>query len=281
MHHIVWLIFDSARYDAFQAARTPHMDRIAPAARCMSYASWTAPSHYNFLLGIPPHPNRRDVFSSVRYREDLAAWRDRIGDEAMRYSDFLPRLSLPAVLRGLGYRTEAYVSLPVLNPSTLLARDFDVYRLMPSHNDLAAIIDEMSFDGPRRFFFVNTGETHYPYLLPGETADDLPRLSGLHGTLHGLDEFLREPSRWGDVASPSSTFTPQRLRGLWEKQVACIEHLDGVVGDLLERAPTDTWFMVTSDHGELFGEDGFFGHGPIVHEKVFEVFFLEGPHPGR
>jgi len=33
---------------------------------------------------------------------------------------------------------------------------------------------------------------------------------------------------------------------------------------------------VTSDHGELFGEEGYFGHGPIMHEKVFEVPFIEG-----
>jgi hypothetical protein len=26
----------------------------------------------------------------------------------------------------------------------------------------------------------------------------------------------------------------------------------------------------------LFGEEGYFGHGPIVHEKVLEVPFVEG-----
>jgi glucan phosphoethanolaminetransferase (alkaline phosphatase superfamily) len=36
---------------------------------------------------------------------------------------------------------------------------------------------------------------------------------------------------------------------------------------------------VTSDHGELFGEDGYFGHGPINHEKVLEVPFVEGMVP--
>jgi hypothetical protein len=34
--------------------------------------------------------------------------------------------------------------------------------------------------------------------------------------------------------------------------------------------------IVTADHGELFGEDGYFGHGPIQHEKVWEVPFVEG-----
>ena len=40
--------------------------------------------------------------------------------------------------------------------------------------------------------------------------------------------------------------------------------------------PPNTWVIVTSDHGELFGEDGYFGHGPIAHEKVLEVPFVEG-----
>jgi glucan phosphoethanolaminetransferase (alkaline phosphatase superfamily) len=37
--------------------------------------------------------------------------------------------------------------------------------------------------------------------------------------------------------------------------------------------------IVTSDHGELFGEERYFGHGPIAHEKVLEVPFVEGPAP--
>ena len=41
-------------------------------------------------------------------------------------------------------------------------------------------------------------------------------------------------------------------------------------------APRNTYVTITSDHGELFGEDGYFGHGPIQHEKVLEVPFLEG-----
>ena len=37
--------------------------------------------------------------------------------------------------------------------------------------------------------------------------------------------------------------------------------------------------VVTADHGELFGEEGFFGHGPVQHPKVTEVPFVEGLAP--
>jgi arylsulfatase A-like enzyme len=55
-----------------------------------------------------------------------------------------------------------------------------------------------------------------------------------------------------------------------------LEYLDGVLERLLSKLPPNTWLVVTSDHGELFGEEGYFGHGPIAHDKVLEVPFVEG-----
>ncbi len=63
---------------------------------------------------------------------------------------------------------------------------------------------------------------------------------------------------------------------LRRRQVAAVGYLDGVFDRLCSIVPPGTWITVTSDHGELFGEDGYFGHGPVFHEKVFEVPFIEG-----
>jgi arylsulfatase A-like enzyme len=60
------------------------------------------------------------------------------------------------------------------------------------------------------------------------------------------------------------------------RQVDAVKYLDRVVEELFDIVPDNTWITITADHGELFGEDGYFGHGPINHEKVFEVPFLEG-----
>jgi glucan phosphoethanolaminetransferase (alkaline phosphatase superfamily) len=61
------------------------------------------------------------------------------------------------------------------------------------------------------------------------------------------------------------------------RQINTVRYLDQVVFPrLYDMLPNDTWVIVTADHGELFGEEGYFGHGPIMHEKVFEVPFLEG-----
>ena len=33
--------------------------------------------------------------------------------------------------------------------------------------------------------------------------------------------------------------------------------------ELFDLVPENTYITITADHGELFGEEGFFGHGPI------------------
>jgi arylsulfatase A-like enzyme len=75
---------------------------------------------------------------------------------------------------------------------------------------------------------------------------------------------------------PAEFFTEARLKSLHERQVTALEYLDGVFERLLGMLPPNTWLVVTSDHGELFGEEGYFGHGPVAHEKVLEVPFVEG-----
>ena len=285
-NNIVFIVFDSCRWDAYQAASTPNLDRIGRAEKRYSYASWTSPSHYTFLMGMVPHKSPKGVFASNVYRDEFALWSRRLNVPDVEFAKFVPQLSLPHFLRSQGYRTEGVVSLPVLNPTTNLSVGFDRYELAPGHNDLGIILDgaddfariEPPKDQPT-FYFLNTGETHYPYLLPGETADDLPHISGVHGVFKHLDDFLKNPSEFLEGRKQDEFFTPEQFKAFYDKQVACVEHLDAVIGRFMDRCPQNTYFMIMSDHGELFGEDGYFGHGPIFHEKVFEVFYLEGRLP--
>ena len=76
-----------------------------------------------------------------------------------------------------------------------------------------------------------------------------------------------------------SFFDAQSLKTLHDRQIGAVEYLDTVFARLFDLLPSRTWVIVTSDHGELFGEDRYFGHGPVMHEKVFEVPFVEGMVP--
>ncbi|MCE9589797.1 MAG: metalloenzyme [Planctomycetes bacterium] len=271
MNPLVWLVLDSCRYDSFVRAAKPNLDAFAaanraPVERRWSYASFTAPSHYAFLMGLTPHASPAGVVASEVYRAEFSRWSARLGVENIDFTSFLPHLSLPRVLKGLGYRTVGRVSLPVLNQATLLSTHFDDYRLMEHHADFAGMIRDMTFTaGQPSFHFFNLGETHYPYLL----GDDLPRLSGVHGTLKHMGDAAR-------AAPAGLPFDVQTMAKLHSQQSRCVERVDALFADLLARCPRGTHIIVTADHGELFGENNHFGHGPVMHEKVFEVPFLEG-----
>ena len=265
------VVFDSLRYDVWLEASTPNLDRLGPVERRWSYASWTSPSHFNLLTGLPPHTSPTHVHASLLYRDEYERYADRLGVPRVELAALLPELWLPTFLRDrLGYRTGALVSMPVLNPSTGLSRGFDRYELMPRHDDMNAMIDQIDTSGDRPWFWLlNVGETHYPYTVAGDAPPDLPVLHGVHGVIGAL----------GRDAGNGAPFDLDALGQLRQRQVRALERVDVIVGRLFERLPPNAWLMVTSDHGELFGEDGYFGHGPVQHDKVFEVPFVEGLNP--
>jgi len=272
--NLVLVVLDSLRYDTWLEAQPAVLSRLGAVERRWSYASWTAPSHYNKLMGLLPHTSPSRVYASDYYKRDFARYSERLGIDGIEFQKFLPSIFLPTFLRSHGYRNHAMVSMPVLNEKTAINRDFDSYTLMPSHNDMAAMLDRLRFDADRpSFYMLNVGETHYPYALPNEDPTEFPRISGVHGVLKNLDVAVAGE----DV--PEEFFSDETMQLLRDRQVRAVRYIDELFAQLFEIVPKNTWFIVTSDHGELFGESGYFGHGPIMHEKVFEVPFVEGPRP--
>jgi hypothetical protein len=274
IRNLVLITLDSCRYDSWVAARPTTLARLGEVERRWSYASWTAPSHFNLLMGLLPHTSPAGVYASEYYKRDYLRYGERLGIDGMDFKRLLPSLWLPTLLRNeLGYRTGALVSLPILNQHTTINRDFDSFELMPHHNDMAAMLDRLVFEDDRpSFYLLNVGETHYPYALPDEDPSEWPRVSGVHGVVKKLGE---DPSPEGEF------FDQGELDELRARQVRAVEYLDReIFPRLFAMLPPETWVVVTADHGELFGEDGYFGHGPIQHPKVLEVPFVEGLAPG-
>ena len=194
----------------------------------------------------------------------------------MEFKQLLPSIFLPTFLRNaLGYRTHAMVSMPVLNPHTVINRDFDTYELMPNHNDMArdARRDEFDDDAADASTCSTSARRTTPTRCPTRTRAQWPRISGVHGVFKRLDEIATHADTSArrvlrpDEAATSCTTARSRAVELPRRRVRA---------SCSTCCRTNTWMIVTSDHGELFGEDGYFGHGPIMHEKCFEVPFVEG-----
>jgi hypothetical protein len=272
--NLVVVVLDSLRYDSWIAAEPQSLAALGAVERRWSYATWTAPSHYNLLMGLLPHTSPPEVYASEYYKQDFLRYSERLGVEGMEFKRLLPSMFLPTYLKGaLGYRTHARVSMPVLNPYTALNRDFDTYELMPKHNDMAAMLGSLEFpDDTPSFYLLNVGETHYPYATPDEDPSQWPRISGVHGVFKRLDDP-------GEEVAATEFFDQTKLRELQDRQIEATRYVDTVFARLFDLLPDDTWVIVTSDHGELFGEQRYFGHGPVMHEKVLEVPFVEGLAP--
>jgi hypothetical protein len=274
-NNYVLVVFDSCRYDSFLRARPKIMRKLGRVERRWSYASWTAPSHFNLLMGLMPHLSPKNVFASEYYKKEFLRFNERLGRSDIEFRSLVPRLYLPPFLHdNLGYATHARVSLPVLNPKTPVNLGFDSFRLMDKHNDMRAIVREMHFSEKQpSFWLLNVGETHYPYALPDEPENEWPRVHGVHGVFKHLDDHVVG----GKLTAPKTRFfNPRKLKELRARQVLAVKYLDTVIEELFDTVPKNTYITITSDHGELFGEDGYFGHGPILHEKVLEVPFVEG-----
>lgn len=276
MNNYIIVILDSCRYDSFMAAKPKVIPKLGEIEARWSYASWTAPSHYNLLMGLLPHTSPAQVYASDYYKEDFLRFNERFGAKDVEFASFVPHLYMPTYLRNtLGYLTHAKVSLPVLNPRTCINRDFDTFKLMEKHNDMNAMLDEMTFSDERpSFYLLNVGETHYPYARPTEPKNEWPRLSGVHGVFKHLDDAIVDGNLKPGKTEPF--FDQDKLDQLRARQIDTVQYLDAVFERLYDMVPKNTYITVTADHGELFGEEGYFGHGPIQHNKVFEVPFLEG-----
>jgi hypothetical protein len=274
-NNYILIVFDSCRYDSFVRARPRVMKQLGAVERRWSYASWTSPSHYNLLIGLLPHKSPRHIYASEYYKTEFLKFNERLGADNLKFASLVPQLYLPLFLKDtLGYRTHARVSLPVLNPKTILNTGFDSYKLMEKHNDMRAMLRDMPFSEEHpSFYLLNVGETHYPYALADESPEEWPRISGVHGVFKHLDDHVVGGKL---VTRKEKFFDSTKLEKLRKRQIRAVQSLDRVVEELFDLAPKNAYITITADHGELFGEDGYFGHGPIQHEKVWEVPFVEG-----
>ncbi len=275
MNNYLLIIFDSCRYDSFVQTQPKTLAKLGTIERRYSYASWTAPSHFNLLMGLMPHNSPKFTVASDSYKVEFAKYATRLGTDNIDFKAMLPSLYLPIFLQEkLGYATHAMVSLPVLNPKTLLNRGFDTYTLMAKHNDMRTMLRSIRFEEERpSFYLLNVGETHYPYALPQEDPVDWPKVHGVHGVYKHMGD-----SATGDCQPEATKAFPAEatMKEMRERQVGAVRYLDAVMEELFDMVPKNTYITVTGDHGELFGEDGYFGHGPIMHSKVMEVPFVEG-----
>jgi arylsulfatase A-like enzyme len=146
------------------------------------------------------------------------------------------------------------------------------YAKAPKLNQKALNWLDQNYGGESPFFlWIHYMDVHYPFYPPDKYLIDnsisSKRAISLNGKMHEENTELSD----ADIND---------LKALYRGEVRYTDHY---IGELLEDMKKrdlfdETIFIITSDHGELFGEHELSGHPPSGYEESFHVpFVMFGP----
>ena len=301
--NVLLIILDTVRAASLSLwggrAGTPNLDALAAAGvrfeQAVSPAPWTLPAHASLFTGLWPHEHGAD-------------WRTSLGDRAP---------TLAEVLASQGYRTGGFVAnLIYTSREHGLDRGFQVYRdyrrspgaiiraaslgqmlvtativrRVTGYRDVAGrkparevnreFLDWQRGNDPRPWFaFLNYFDAHSPYLpeapYAGRYSANLPP--------RRFDQY-RYWSVEGGIANWKA-LSPDEVkaeRAAYEEAITELDHDIGLLLDELRRrgALDRTLILLTSDHGELFGEHDTHSHGNSLYWRTVHVPLVMA-WPGR
>jgi arylsulfatase A-like enzyme len=242
---------------------SPAIDRFRSGAvlfeTALAHASSTLSSHASMLTSLPPTAHGASF-----------ALRRRLPDEAV---------TLAEVLRDAGYRTIALTASGQLAPVFGLGQGFEVYRARVEKHEAGAFwprvgagLSYLAEPDPRPLFlFLHTYETHHPYTPERALLDELdPGYAG--GLGHRVPVELLRQVNAGQVVLDAAD--RRRVERAYEAEIRSVDRAFGRLVEGLAAAGRldDAVVVLTSDHGEEFGEHGSLGwHSHTLYEELLRV----------
>jgi arylsulfatase A-like enzyme len=294
--NVLFIVLDTVRAESlslhgYGRETSPNLVRISQSGvrfeQARSTASWTLPSHASMFTGRWPHElsTRIDRPLDATY-PTLAEF---LRDHGYATAGFVGNTYFCSVWYGLSrgfihYEDVAVIPVEILRSSTL--GRYLVKKLAPANRnrkdayfdrkDAATINQEVldwlagGHDGRPFFAFLNYYDAHDPYLTPRWASQHFGLRPTSRAELAKLRDWLRV-----DGAKVSS-HTRELARDCYDD---CLAYLDHQLGRLFDELKTrglleNTLIVITSDHGEEFGEYGRFGHGQSLHRQVINVPLL-------
>jgi arylsulfatase A-like enzyme len=246
----------------YERATSPALDRFAREharrfEHAVAEAPWTLPSHVTMLSGL--HPLRHGV--------SLPEHAPGGGVEL-----------LAETLHGAGYDTFAFTGGGWLSAPWGFARGFDAFHAgeVDCADNAQKLLEMIRAQAPGRpwFGFLHTYEVHCPYDPPEpyrylfESPDATP---------------IEVAGRCGNPDFNSAALAPGQARFLSDRYDESIRSVDDGLGAFLaelERSGVlaNTVVVITSDHGDEFGEHGRIGHEHSLQREVLEIpLLVAGP----
>jgi len=284
---VVLVVLDTVRADhltpyGYSKETTPRLARLAQEGllfeQARSAAPWTLPSHASLFTGKLPSQHG-------------CHWEHRwLADSQETIAEVLA--SPRAGFETLGVTTNVNAS-SLYNLHQGFSRFVETWTLRESHRGLddSAIANGVirewleERDASKPFFlFVNYADAHLPYVPPPPNDRMFGAASERARRLAGRGDLLQA------VLAGEERPTAEDFAGLAALYDGELRKVDGLLGDLLDELDRhglrdDTLVIVTSDHGELLGEEGGVDHQLSLREELLHVpLLLRWPRmvkPGR
>lgn len=319
--NIIFIVLDSVRADrisslGYSRKTTPHLDEFAEQAysfeSAYSTSSWSVPVHASLFTGLYPseHGAIRDSESVKTRRDTLAA---RLSEEGYTTKGVSAN---PWLTDELGL-TRGFDDFATVTKSTPFKEEqdprdedwehtdgldwfFERVRWCLSGNPVKRLLNSIYWkrlDNPivtgedinsrvkgwlaeesstePYMLFLNYMDAHEPYLPDG---DEL-----LEGSRSDSEEVYAQDSDAIGMISPS---TEQHIaRDAYDSS---LRRLDERVNELFQLLSEydqydDSMIVLLSDHGQCFGEHGYWGHGTYLYDELVHVPVIvkppaESPH---
>jgi arylsulfatase A-like enzyme len=275
--NVVLIVVDTLRKDALGSYGGP--PAASPAIDAWAARGWIFEGHVAHASQTVPS---MISLMSARLPAEHGFTHREVGAFQEARPVFPPSLELLAeALRGAGYATAGFVANPFLAPESGFGQGFDTFEY---HRALGADVPSLGEAwlrewsqrrDPRFFLYLHLMDVHQPCLPSAEQRERFA------GGRPGVRLTGNRPVPWG--APEDFAYT----RALYQ---ACVADADARLGALLAAIDAlglarDTIVVLTSDHGEEFGEHRGIGHGTTVYGEVVRVPLIvvaEGRlEPGR
>ena len=257
---VVLITIDTLRADVIGAlggpdGLTPHLDRLAAesawAQPAVATSSWTVPSMASIITGRQP-------WRAGNWHAERAKLDDR-------------NVTIGEMLGEVGYSTRAFTSNTWLRGKFGYAQGIDEFRRLGGGRRAEAALG--SLDGSAQFVWAHVLPPHAPYQRHDSYLD---RVDGAR--VEALPERVT-PADLEPFYDPSVDLPADQRRIFWQMYQLHVAHSDALVGRLLQSIRDsgrwdETLIVVTSDHGEEFGEAGQVAHGGNLHRALLEVPLL-------
>ncbi len=287
--NILLLILDTVRASnmslyGYARPTTPFLEELASTGVTFEMAiapsAWTLPSHASILTGRHPHELSADWMIPLNGAFPTLA--EVLAERGYATAGFVANYYYAARETGLArgfVRYDDYpISLGMLVRNSWLARRLaaPIRRLFRNHQDLArrsaedvntSFLHWLARSQNRPFFaFLNYFDSHDPYLPPKTWESRLSQSEDLY--------WLSRPEG----------YSPQELQELTNSYDNTLDYLDAQIGALLNNLRAqgllaNTLIILTSDHGEQFGErdSRLMGHGnslylPLLRTPLIMVY---------